>query len=118
METTPTASQISRQMLLGGGGTNKRREQRELAAAREVDLPPDAPTAMVAVDLLWLDGQPLVDVPLLERKRLLDAVLVDHELVRRTVLVRPPVQAWYAQWRGPRLPRNRGKAATHPYHPG
>src|SRR5258706_765027 len=99
METTPTASQISRQMLLGGGGTNKRREQRELAAARQVDLPPDAPTAMVAVDLLWLDGQPLVDVPLLERKRLLDAVLVDHELVRRTVLVRPPVEAWYAQWR-------------------
>src|SRR5258706_2151789 len=115
METTPTASQISRQMLLGGGGTNKRREQRELAAAREVDLPPDAPTAMVAVDLLWLDGQPLVDVPLLERKRLLDAVLVDHELVRRTVLVRPPVEAWYAQWRAVGVPAYTAIAARNPY---
>lgn len=118
METTPTASQISRQMLLGGGGTNKRREQRELAAAREVDLPPDAPTAMVAVDLLWLDGQPLVDVPLLERKRLLDAVLVDHELVRRTVLVRPPVEAWYAQWRALGFREYAVKAANSRYQPG
>src|SRR5258706_11949606 len=116
METTPTASQISRQMLLGGGGRNKRREPRGVAAAREVDLPPDAPTAMVAVDLLWLDGQSLVDVPLLERKRLLDAVLVEHELVRRTVLVRPPVEAWYAQWRAPGLYEQPGKA-PHTRHP-
>src|SRR5258706_452403 len=118
METTPTASQISRQMLLGGGGRNKRREPRGVAAAREVDLPPDAPTAMVAVDLLWLDGQPLVDVPLLERKRLLDAVLVDHELVRRTVLVRPPVEAWYAQWRALGFREYAGKAAHSRYQPG
>src|SRR5260221_7048755 len=118
LETAPTVGQVGRQMPLGGGGPNKRREQRELAAAREVDLPPDAPTAMVAVDLLWLDGQPLVDVPLLERKRLLDAVLVDHELVRRTVLVRPPVEAWYAQWRAPGFRAYAVKAAHSPYQPG
>jgi hypothetical protein len=118
MDTTPTVGQMSRQMLLGGGGTNKRREQRELAAAREVDLPPDRPAAMVAVDLLWLDGQSLVDVPLLERKRLLDAVLVDHELVRRTVLVRPPVEAWYAQWRALGFREYAVKAANSRYVPG
>lgn len=118
MDTTPTVGQMSRQMLLGGGGTNKRREQRELAAAREVDLPPEGPTAMVAVDLLWLDGQSLVDVPLLERKRLLDAVLVDHELVRRTVLVRPPVEAWYAQWRALGFREYAVKAANSRYVPG
>jgi hypothetical protein len=118
MDTTPTVGQMSRQMLLGGGGTNKRREQRELAAAREVDLPPDRPTAIVAVDLLWLDGQSLVDVPLLERKRLLDAVLVEHELVRRTVLVRPPVEAWYAQWRALGFREYAVKAANSRYVPG
>jgi hypothetical protein len=118
MDTTPTVGQMSRQMLLGGGGTNKRREQLELAAARLVDLPPDAPTAMVAVDLLWLDGQPLVDVPLLERKRLLDAVIVDHELVRRTVLVRPPVEAWYAQWRAVGFREYAVKGANSRYVPG
>jgi hypothetical protein len=118
METVPTASQVSRQMLLGGGGTNKHREQLELAAARAVELPTDAPTAMIAVDLLWLDGQPLVDVPLLERKRLLDAVVVDHELVRRTVLVRPPVEAWYAQWRALGFREYAVKGANSRYEPG
>lgn len=118
METVPTASQMSRQMLLGGGGTNKHREQLELAAARAVELPNDAPTAMIAVDLLWLDGQPLVDVPLLERKRLLDAVVVDHELVRRTVLVRPPVEAWYAQWRALGFREYAVKGANSRYEPG
>jgi len=118
MGTTPTAGQMGRQMLLGGGGTNKRREERELAAAREVDLPPDAPTAMIAIDLLWLDGQALVDVPLLERKRLLDGVLVDHELVRRTVLVRPPVEAWYAQWLALGFREYALKAANSRYVPG
>lgn len=118
METTPTASQISRQMLLGGGGSHKRRDQRELDAAREVDLPPDAPTAMVTVDLLWLDGQSLIDVPLLERKRLLDGVVGDHELVRRTVLVRPPVEAWWAQWRALGFREYAAKAANSRYQPG
>ena len=36
----------------------------------------------MAVDLLSIDGQPLFDVPLLERKRLLEAVIEQSELVR------------------------------------
>ena len=118
METTPTAAQVGRQMLLGGGGSNARRDARELAAARDVDLPPDAPTAMIAVDLLRLDGISLVDVPLLERKRLLDSALGEHELVRRTVLVRPPVEAWYAQWRALGFREYAVKAANSRYEPG
>jgi ATP-dependent DNA ligase len=47
------------------------------------------PHAFVAVDLLWLDGQDLADVPLLERKRLLDTVLRPSKLVRVTPFVRP-----------------------------
>jgi hypothetical protein len=38
--------------------------------------------AFVATDLLWLDGTPLDDIPLLERKRLLDGVLDDTYLIR------------------------------------
>lgn len=38
--------------------------------------------AFVATDLLWLDGTPLHDIPLLERKRLLDGVLEDTYLIR------------------------------------
>ncbi len=45
--------------------------------------------AFVAVDLLWLDGQSLTDIPLLERKRLLDASLRPSRLVRVTPFVRP-----------------------------
>ena len=45
--------------------------------------------AFVAVDILWLDGVDLTDVPLLERKRLLDTVLRPSRLVRVTAFVRP-----------------------------
>jgi hypothetical protein len=38
--------------------------------------------AFVATDLLWLDGTPLHDIPLLERKRLLDGILEDTYLIR------------------------------------
>ncbi len=49
--------------------------------------------AFVAIDLLWLDGEPLDDVPLLERKRLLDTVLAQSRLVRVTPFVRPAALA-------------------------
>jgi hypothetical protein len=69
---------------------------RDHAARREAEAPAilDAlesgePHAFVAVDILWLDGQDLSDVPLLERKRLLDAVLRPSKLVRVTPFVRP-----------------------------
>jgi ATP-dependent DNA ligase len=45
--------------------------------------------AFVAVDILWLDGQALGDIPLLERKRLLDTVLRPSKLVRVTPFIRP-----------------------------
>ena len=38
--------------------------------------------AFVATDLLWLDGTALDDIPLLERKRLLDTVLDETYLIR------------------------------------
>jgi len=47
------------------------------------------PHAFVATDLLWLDGTPLADVPLMERHRLLEGALQASELVRVTPVVKP-----------------------------
>ena len=54
--------------------------------------------AFVATDLLWLDGQSLVDVPLLERKRHLESVLEPSHLVRVTPFVRPSAVVLLATW--------------------
>jgi hypothetical protein len=54
--------------------------------------------AFVATDLLWVDGLSLADVPLLERKRQLEAVLEPSELVRVSAFVRrsevPTLVTW------------------------
>lgn len=54
--------------------------------------------AFVATDLLWLDGSPLDDVPLLERKRLLDGVLETSYLVRVTPYVKPSAILTLVTW--------------------
>jgi ATP-dependent DNA ligase len=54
--------------------------------------------AFVGTDLLWLDGQSLVDVPLLERRRLLDGVLDESYLVRRSAFVRPSAVLTLVTW--------------------
>jgi len=116
-DTIPTPGERSRRMFLGAGG-EKRREAREDAQARDVAVAPTAPAAFVAVDLLWLDGESLLDVPLQERKRLLDSALAEHELIRRTVVVRPPIQGWFAQWKALGFREIAYKAANSRYVPG
>jgi hypothetical protein len=54
--------------------------------------------AFVATDLLWLDDTPLNDVPLLERKRLLEAVLEPSFLVRISPYVKPSAQLTLVTW--------------------
>ena len=117
-ESMLTPAQLTRQMFLGGGGSNRRREALERAEARRVVLEPEGPTAFVAIDLLWLDGQPLLDLPLLERRRLLESALAEADLVRRTVAVRPPVEAWYAQWKTLGIVEFAVKDANSRYTPG
>jgi bifunctional non-homologous end joining protein LigD len=79
---------------------------------------PGAPLALVAVDLLRVDGQPLIDLPLLERKRLLESVVRESGLVRVSVHVRPPVDPWVATWHGAGLKGAMLKAANSRYLPG
>ena len=59
----------------------------------------DDDVAFVAIDLLWLDDISLLDVPLLERRRLLDGVLIESDVVRRGAYVRPPIATWLGSWR-------------------
>jgi len=117
LDSVISVGEMSRQLLLGGGG-RERREALEAAAARQVLVPSASASAFVAIDLLWLDGEPIIDVPLAERKRLLDGVLRETDVVRRTVAVRYPVETWYAQWRALGFREVAVKAANSRYTPG
>jgi hypothetical protein len=112
----PTAGQMATQMFVGKGFRSRvNRGAEELEEKHQV---PDHPLAFVAIDLLVLDGQSLLEIPLLERKRLLESVLAESELVRRTAFVRPPVDAWLASWRSMGFRELAYKAANSRYVPG
>ena len=74
--------------------------------------------AFVALDLLSLDNQQLFDVPLLERKRLLEATISESELVRLSPVVRPPLRQWFATWRSAGFKGLIIKASNSRYEPG
>ncbi|HET7727845.1 MAG TPA: hypothetical protein VFK54_11045 [Candidatus Limnocylindrales bacterium] len=115
-----------RRLLFGSLGERRERLVRERgdavrAQAAGDQLPPTLfaqPTAFVATDLLWLDGEPLLDVPLLERKRLLEAVLAESELVRRTAYVRPSAGGSLLAWRSLGFMQLAYKGANSRYRPG
>ena len=113
----PTAGQMASQILVGRGLKSRAMRPLEQAEAK-LAKPPDHPLAFVAVDLLELDGQSLFDIPLLERKRLLESVLTEGELVRRSTFVRPPVDPWLASWRSMGFLELAYKAANGRYAPG
>jgi ATP-dependent DNA ligase len=83
-------------------------------------VPHDRPAAIafVAVDLLTLDGQVLFDLPLLERKRLLESAIVESELVRTSPFVRPPLERWLPSWNALGFTGAMLKAANSRYVPG
>lgn len=110
----PSVADLTAQLFLGSAGQRKRQE---LLRERQADAA-GGPTAFVAVDLLLVDDEPIVDVPLLERKRILEAVLDEAELVRRTAFVRPPVDPWIGTWRSIGFSLLAYKAANSRYHPG
>jgi len=112
--------ELGRQMILGGGGTGReeRRDRIDASIARRAAMPDEARAAFVAIDLLELDGEDLLDVPLLERKRLLESALGESMHVRRTTMVRPPAATWFAQWRALGFVQMAFKAANGRYSPG
>ena len=76
------------------------------------------PIAFVAIDLLALDDQPLLDLPLLERKRLLESVVPEGKRVRRTLFVREPAGSFIITWRSVGFGGLVHKEANSRYHPG
>jgi ATP-dependent DNA ligase len=129
---------VSRQVLLSGIGTAPVAEFKKssmgflLRGRSDVDVkrrdepaideaPAGSETSdigFVAVDLLRVDGSDLLDVPLLERKRLLESVVAESQLVRVSAHVRPPIEGWLATWKSLGLRGGMLKAANSRYEPG
>jgi ATP-dependent DNA ligase len=82
------------------------------------DEDPHDVLAFVALDLLRVDGQTLLDVPLLERKRLLESVVTQSERVRVSVYTRPPINVWVSSWKAAGLRGAMIKGANSRYVPG
>jgi hypothetical protein len=91
----PTAKQVTTQLLLGRGGEKRR----GLSDQPPPPVKPGDTIVLVCVDLLAIDGEPLLDVPLLERRRLLDGALEESQLVRIGIYVRLPADPWIGSWR-------------------
>jgi ATP-dependent DNA ligase len=121
---------VTRQVGLGGVGAAPVAEVRASAPgilmrnAADIDVVPRGVTSeaeadgFVAVDLLSVDGTDLLDVPLLERKRLLESVVREAERVRLSVVARPPIEPWIATWKALGLRGGLLKASNSQYEPG
>ena len=105
----PSAGRMMAQLFTGD------RLVRSAGPRRHLD--PDRPIAFVAVDLLQIDGARLLDVPLLERKRLLESSLTPAGLVRVTPFVQPHMSTLIATWRGSGFVALAYKAANSRYFP-
>jgi ATP-dependent DNA ligase len=113
----PSAGQMATQFVFGSGRSRRAELGADARAAATV-LSGDTPLAVVATDLLAIDRQPLLEVPLLERKRLLESALRESELVRFSAYVRPPVDPWIGSWRSLGFTTMAYKAANSRYRPG
>jgi hypothetical protein len=117
--TMPTPAKALSQMIVGSRGDRKDRAQAQLEEAHMRTLEGTVhDVALVAVDLLWLDDESLTDVPLLERKRILESVLAESDLIRVGIHVRPPIDTWLGSWRLFGFRRVAYKAANSRYVPG
>jgi hypothetical protein len=112
------AGQMSRMLIGGRRNRLEEMEQRRAAEAAELRLDDVDVINLVVVDLLWLDGQWLLDVPLLERKRVLDSILTDDQVVRIGPYVREPIGSWIGSWRAQGFRGMTFKAANSRYRPG
>ena len=85
-------AKVPRFMIISSSGT-------DIDMRRLDDGKVESAYAFVAIDLLRIDGQSLLDVPLLERKRILDGLIRQGPLVRVSPYTRPPLRAWLQSWK-------------------
>jgi hypothetical protein len=109
----PSSSEMATQMLMG-----RRARRSELVESMPEEVSAEEPLGFVAVDLLSVDDDLLLDVPLLERKRVLESVVAEGELVRIGLFVRPPVDPWIGSWRSLGFHSLAYKSANSRYRPG
>ena len=98
----PSTGKLIAESMLGSMGTRRNRERDVEELGKELlsrTIDEDDVVNLVVTDLLWLDGDWLVDVPLLERKRVLESILPGDDLVRAGLYVRPPIHTWIGSWR-------------------
>lgn len=115
----PSVGRLLARSLVGGRILDKAQQIEDDRAERAAQrFAEDDPVNLVAVDLLWLDGEWLLDVPLLERKRLLGSILPGDPLVRPSMYVRPPIETWIGSWRAQGFRSLAFKGANSRYRPG
>lgn len=112
------AGQMSRMFIGGRRNRLDELEKRREAEIEELRFEDIDVVNLVVVDLLWLDGQWLLDVPLLERKRLLGSIVAPDQLVRVGPYVREPIGSWIGSWRAQGFRGMTFKAANSRYRPG
>ena len=114
---TPTNA-ITKMFIGGRRDRAAEFEERRAAERAALIFEPDDVVSIVLVDLLWLDGQSLLDVPLLERKRVLESIVPPEQLVRTSPYVREPLGSWIGSWRAQGFRAMSFKAANSRYRPG
>lgn len=72
----------------------------------------------MAIDLLALGGESVLDVPLQERRRLLESVVEQSLNVRVSPAVKQPVAGWLAGWRQAGFTHYLARHQNARYHPG
>jgi ATP-dependent DNA ligase len=117
-EAKSSANPTMGQLWFGNIFRRRRRDQPTVEQTERAMPAVESDVAIVVVDILWLDDEPLLDVPLLERKRVLESALGESRLVRRSTYVRPPVDPWLGSWRSFGFSRMSYKAANSRYLPG
>ena len=120
---SPTAKEMTAQFFLGSGAADVMagRTKVDERTRRSVDPALAQATgaiAFVAVDLLLVDDDVMLQVPLLERKRVLESVIAETELVRLTPFIREPLGSFLASWRAQGFGGLAYKSANSRYTPG
>jgi hypothetical protein len=115
----PSATSAISRLFIGGRRDHARElEERREAERAALTFEEDDILNLVLVDLLWLDGQWLLDVPLLERKRVLESLVPAEQLIRPGPYRREPLGSWIGSWRAQGFRGLTFKSANSRYRPG